>query len=101
MSFDEWLDEQEGYATRRERLLEDVDFEAVMTGNASCRFMQKRMLVWLEAAYNKGFAQGKTSIQYFSPEPYVVPGPAPGPANISYFIPTIDLARKSEEGYNG
>lgn len=60
MTFDEWLDEQEGFATRRERLFSDVDFEAVMTGNASCRFMQKRMLVWLEAAYEIGKQEAET-----------------------------------------
>lgn len=83
MTFEEWLDEIEVYATRRERLFEDVDFEAVMTGDASCRFMQKRMYTWLEAAYNKGLEEGKKATQPPIQMPYDIdPGilqPTPRP----------------------
>jgi hypothetical protein len=56
MTFDEWLDEIENFATRRERLNEDVDFAAVMCGNLSHNLARRRMYEWLEAAYNVGYA---------------------------------------------
>ncbi len=59
MTFDEWLDEVEAFSTRRERLNEDVDFAAVMTGNMSHNLARRRMYDWLEAAYNVGFEAGK------------------------------------------
>lgn len=61
MTFDEWLNEIEVFSARRERLNEDVNFEAVMTGNMSHSLAQSRMYVWLEAAYNVGYEAGKGS----------------------------------------
>lgn len=58
MTFDQWLDEIENFSTRRERLNEDVDFAAVMTGNMSHNLARRRMYDWLEAAYNVGLAAG-------------------------------------------
>jgi hypothetical protein len=54
MTFDEWLDEIEVFSSRRERLNEDVNFAAVMTGHMSHNLAQRRMYAWLEAAYNVG-----------------------------------------------
>ncbi len=51
MTFDEWLDENEGSYTRRERINEDVDFAAVMVGNMSHNLARRRMYEWLESAY--------------------------------------------------
>ena len=58
MSFDEWLNEIENFSTRQERLNEEVNFSAVMTGNMSHDFAQRRMYEWLEAAYNVGREAG-------------------------------------------
>jgi len=45
--FDKWLDEFEGYATRRERLLET--FPEVPA---------KDLFIWLEASWKQGFLSG-------------------------------------------
>ena len=58
MSFDEWLDEIENFSTRRERLNDDVDFAAVMTGNMSHNLARRRMYDWLKAAYSVGLDAG-------------------------------------------
>lgn len=58
MTFDEWLDEIENFTTRRERLNEDVDFAAIMTGHMSHNLARTRMYVWLEAAYKVGYEAG-------------------------------------------
>lgn len=58
MTFDEWLDEIENFASRRERLNEDVDLAAVMTGNLSHHLAKRRMYEWLEAAYKVGYNVG-------------------------------------------
>jgi hypothetical protein len=59
MTFDEWLDEIENFSTRRERMNEDVDFAAIMTGNMSHNLARRRMYDWLEAAYKIGYTTGR------------------------------------------
>jgi len=65
MTFDEWLDEIEVFSTRRERLNEDVDFAAVMTGNLSHNLAHKRMYDWLRAAYDEGVKHATNQQQLF------------------------------------
>ena len=78
-SFDSWLD------SVREQLFEEVDFEAVMTGDASCRFMQKRMLKWLEAAYNEGKQE---QLVIYLP---IFPNPFPHPTQFKSICPKCKM----------
>lgn len=48
-SFDEWLDEFEGYATRRERFYEDVD-----------RGSYGELKLWLKTAFRMGEIYGRS-----------------------------------------
>jgi hypothetical protein len=58
MDFDEWLSEVENSSTRRERINDEVNFAAVMTGNMSHNLARRRMYAWLEYAYNAGIENG-------------------------------------------
>ena len=46
MEFEEWLDEIEGYGTRRERLGEELP-------------VSDALIKWLRAAYEVGYEQGR------------------------------------------
>lgn len=59
MIFDEWLNEIENTSTRRERINEEVDLAAVMTGNMSHNLARRRLYAWLEYAYTSGYENGK------------------------------------------
>ncbi len=65
MTFDEWLDEIEVFSTRRDRLDEDVDFAAVMTGNMSHNLARRRMYEWLQSAYKVGYKAGFANYKGF------------------------------------
>lgn len=52
MTFDDWLDEIEGFGLRRERLHIDLDMVGV-PGDA-----RTRILSWLRAAYDVGHDEG-------------------------------------------
>lgn len=84
MTFDEWLDEIEVYSARRDRLNEDVNFEAVMTGNMSHNLARNRMYVWLEAAYNVGY---KTGIEALGFPNY------PHPISPTFPMPLVEAGR--------
>lgn len=60
MDFDEWLSEVENSSTRRERINDEVNFAAVMTGSMSHNLARRRMYAWLEYAYNAGIEKGKS-----------------------------------------
>jgi hypothetical protein len=47
MKFDEWFDQQEGYATRAERFYEDLEWNDY-----------EKIKDWLLAAYNEGLREG-------------------------------------------
>lgn len=59
MTFQKWLNKIEAYSTRQERLDEDVDFKGVASGDIPDWYARQRMYVWLEAAYNVGYADGR------------------------------------------
>lgn len=71
MTFEDWFDEIEGYATRGERFIEDW-----MTSQ-TCPQMGKD---WLKAAYNAGFKQGQSTlsgVHGVPTPPYEKPMPPP------------------------
>lgn len=52
MTFDDWLDEIEGFGLRRERLYADLDLADVPAD------ARTRVLEWLRAAYEVGHDEG-------------------------------------------
>lgn len=76
MTFEEWFDEIEGYATRGERFMDWMSHSGTHSGDAH---MGKD---WLLAAYNAGFKQGQSTLSGahgVPTPPYEKPMPSPFP----------------------
>ncbi len=54
MTLTEWLEENEGFSLRIERFIDDCDHHRVGSTGSN-----ERMIEWLRAAYEVGYAQGK------------------------------------------
>ena len=52
MTFKEWLDEPQGFASRQEWLINEIEIASKL-GNYS------GIMRWLQAAYDVGYEQGK------------------------------------------
>lgn len=64
MKFDEWMNQQEKYSTRVDRLYDDID---MITGVPKSPIESARskniILGWLKAAYNVGYEHATTQHQ--------------------------------------
>lgn len=55
LTFEEWLDEQEGYSSRWERFLDDLREPIVVS----------EVVKWLESAYNEGYSHCYETFEVF------------------------------------